>query len=36
VIWGTLLGFVVATVVLAIMGIKPLLTYWKNPSQKAT
>lgn len=30
VIWGTLLGFAVATTVLAITGIKPLLVYWKN------
>jgi len=33
VVWGTLLGFAVATVVLAIMGIKPLLTYWRSPRQ---
>ena len=29
VIWGTLLGFAVATVVLAIVGMKPFLTYRK-------
>jgi hypothetical protein len=31
VIWGTLLGFAVATAVLAIIGIKPLLAYLKSP-----
>jgi len=31
VILGTLLGFAVATAVLAIIGIKPLLTYLKSP-----
>jgi hypothetical protein len=31
VIWGTLLGFAVATAVLATIGIKPLLTYLKSP-----
>ncbi|HKJ04735.1 MAG TPA: hypothetical protein VJ974_03980, partial [Geopsychrobacteraceae bacterium] len=36
VIWGTLLGFVVATAVLAIMGIKPLFTYWKSCRQTIT
>ena len=36
VIWGTLLGFAAATAVLAIMGIKPLLTYWKSSGQNAT
>jgi len=30
VIWGTLLGFAVATAVLAIIAIKPLLTYLKS------
>jgi len=33
---GTLLGFAVATDVLAIVGIKPLLMYWKSPGQNAT
>lgn len=36
VVWGTLLGFAVATAVLAIMGIKPLILYWKSPRQNAT
>lgn len=36
VIWGTLLGFAAATTVLAIMGVKPLLAYWKSSGQKAT
>jgi hypothetical protein len=36
VIWGTLLGFAVATAVLAIMGIKPLLAYRKSLGQNAT
>jgi hypothetical protein len=36
VVWGTLLGFVVATAVLAIIGIKPLLMYWKSSGQNAT
>jgi hypothetical protein len=36
VVWGTLLGFAVATAVLAIMGIKPLLSYWKRPGQKVS
>jgi len=35
VIWGTLLGFAVATAVLAIIGIKPLLTYLKSPGGNA-
>jgi len=35
VIWGTLLGFGVATAVLAIMGIKPLLAYRKSSGQNA-
>jgi hypothetical protein len=36
VVWGTLLGFAVATAVLAITGIKPLILYWKSPRQNAT
>ncbi len=36
VIWGTLLGFAVATAVLMIIGAKPLLTYLKNPEKNAT
>jgi len=36
VIWGTLLGFAVATAVLAIMWIKPLVAYWKGFGQNAT
>lgn len=36
VISGTLIGFLVATTVLAIMGIKPLHAYWSNSRQKAT
>jgi hypothetical protein len=36
VIWGTLLGFAVATVVLTAMGIKPLLSYWKSLGQNVT
>jgi len=35
VIWGTLLGFGIATAVLAIMGIRPLLAYWKSSGQNA-
>jgi len=33
VIWGTLLSFAIATVVLVVIGIKPLLTYWKSLRQ---
>lgn len=36
VILGTLLGFVFATAVLAIMSIKPLVMYWKRPGQNST
>ena len=36
VIWGTLIGFAVATAVLAIMGLKPLLAYLKSTWQSAT
>lgn len=36
VIWGTLLGFAVATAALAVLGIKPLLIYWNGPRQKVT
>lgn len=36
VVWGTLFGFAIATAVLAVMGIKPLLTYWKCAKQSAT
>jgi hypothetical protein len=36
VIWGTLLGFAIATAVLAVMGIRPLLTYWKSLRQNTT
>jgi hypothetical protein len=36
VIWGTLLGFAVATAALAVLGIKPLLTYWNGSRQKVT
>lgn len=36
VVLGTLLGFAVATAVLAVMGIKPLLAYWKSPGQNTT
>lgn len=36
VIWGTMLGFVVATGVLITMGLRPLLLYLKNPKQKTT
>lgn len=35
VIWGTLLGFCVATAVLSIMGIKTLITCWKKTEQNA-
>lgn len=35
VIWGTLLSFVVATAVLVILGLKPLLVYWKSSRQIA-
>lgn len=34
--WGTLLGFAVATVVLAAMSVSPLLVYRKQPGQNAT
>lgn len=36
VIWGTLLGFAVATLVLALVGMKPLLSYWKSLGHKTT
>jgi hypothetical protein len=36
VVLGTLLGFAVATAVLAIMGIKPLFAYWKSSRQTTT
>ena len=36
VILGTLLGFAVATTVLAVTGIKPLLAYWRSSGQNAT
>ncbi|MBN1957383.1 MAG: hypothetical protein JXQ81_00315 [Desulfuromonadales bacterium] len=35
VIWGTLFGFSVATAVLMIVGIKPLLNYWKDQGQRS-
>ena len=34
VIWGTLIGFAIATAVLAIMSTKPLLLYFKSTGQK--
>lgn len=36
VIPGTLIGFAAATAVLAVMGIKPLLSYWRTPRQNVT
>ena len=36
VIWGTLLGFAVATVVLALVGLKPLLAHRQSPRQSTT
>jgi hypothetical protein len=36
VVLGTLLGFAVATAVLATMGIKPLFAYWKSARQTTT
>lgn len=36
VVLGTLFGFAVATVVLAIIGIKPLLAHWKSHGQNAS
>ena len=36
VVWGTLFGFAIATAVLAVVGIKPLLIYWKCLKQNAT
>jgi hypothetical protein len=36
VIWGTLLSFAVATAVLGIMGIRPLLMYWKSLRHNTT
>lgn len=33
VIWGTLIGFAVATAVLIIIGIKPMLLYLRRPKQ---
>ena len=36
VVLGTLLGFAVATAVLAVMGIKPLFAYWKSTRQTTT
>lgn len=33
VIWGTLLSFAVATMVLAVVGLKPFLQYWKRSGQ---
>ncbi len=35
VIWGTLLGFAVATAVLTVIGIKPLLSYLKSPEENS-
>jgi len=36
VVLGTLLGFAIATAVLAVIGVKPLLIFWKCPKQNAT
>lgn len=36
VIWGTLIGFAVATTVLMMIGIKPMLLYLRRPRQNTT